>query len=621
MTDWSVSLMERLEVQGPIDLYVEFEEYPLLRQEAHRLWLKDSSRWASQLQNARLFLAFLRGYTFYRELPENDMQFWSNFHAELGIAQLRPEKHQYDALWQVLHSDPRTAAHCHVSLGEERDRREFVRAIREAWGFRSLSARALTNVFVTYYNTSAGEPLNTALLQQLLPAPDEATLRQVRTYDRIFRALTGVVDHLLVVGPELARLPAAELSQRLREDGLNLGEPNVVSFLAHKSEMALWEVLTRVRPSLRRRLKLRQPRRLIASASGVQVRLAAGFHMAGAPVVVRVQDLKTDAPLQMTLEPGGSRVPVHRGAAVFGHLLPGTYTAVSWAGETRGPEIRITVLPPLTWTLGQRPGPVLEGEWSVGKVESEDGRFATFRWRTEAGPLGTVPPGPRLLPMSARLDEDLQVEFELEVDPVGVRLVDRRTGGHVEALSSPHTLEHLDLRPLVPRGMRPSDRRFRAYFESKSAEATEVIAGNLSPLAAFPAALGDRLIIETRAGRRWRRVAAFDHLPQPQIRTVQVLGLRLSVECEAPTGATLRIQEQSVLQASDRTYPVPSAAKVLAPFLLGDVLAERKVNLTLLWPDGTEVCSQVITVDPARTLSADELLITGLGWGQPILLG
>lgn len=159
MTDWQDTLLQRFEQQGPIDLFVSVDEYHRLSEVARGLWQRDSPTWAADPTNCRLLLAYLRGYTFYREVPENDTQFWPNFHAELGLEQPSNMKTRYDALWTVLHSDPCTRAHCHMSYGVERDRREFVRAIRDSWGYRTLGAPQLVALFARYLETCPGEPV------------------------------------------------------------------------------------------------------------------------------------------------------------------------------------------------------------------------------------------------------------------------------------------------------------------------------------------------------------------------------------------------------------------------------------------------------------------------------
>ncbi|MFC0618546.1 hypothetical protein [Deinococcus budaensis] len=609
MTDWREALLERFEQQGPIDLFVSVDEYRRLGEVVRRLWRRDSPTWAADPTTCRLFLAYLRGYTFYREVPENDTQFWPNFHEELGLEQPSNMKTRYDALWTVLHSDPRTRAHCHMSYGVERDRREFVQAIRDSWGYRTLGAPQLIALFARYFEIFPGKTVTPERLRNALGVIDEATLRQAATYDRLFRPLTGIVDHLLATDPTLVRLPYRALSEHLEQNGVLVGEPNVVAFLHHKSEHALRDLLGRLRPSLRHWVRLRQATRTVARAPGVQVRLADGYHPAGQAVVVRVTAPPAALDLEVELVPLGQRVPVRNGAAIFEDVPPGAYRAVTWSHGERGAEASVTVLPPLSWSLPTPRGPLIEGEWHVGRVQTEDGRFAPFRWHPHWEKRGE-----RYVPATTRvaltLDEDLRVELDVTAASIGARLVDAE-GGQVERVHDARDLEALRVCWLRPPHLPARSIRPRVLLES-APDAPVNPHPTLTALARQAPAGDDRIVLEVQVRREWRRVLAVDYAATIVLSDVCVAGNAVRVLGQAPRGSALTVHEAAHSGSVSRQYPWPGGGLLVAPLRLPDVAEPRTVTLTVEAP-GCPVATR--TVDYVPTLGSPwAWAVEGLGW-------
>ncbi|AWR88063.1 hypothetical protein [Meiothermus taiwanensis] len=171
-----------------------------------------------ELVPARVLLGYLRGYFFYREVPENDDALWSNFLQDLGIKdQNLPTKAQYDRLWEALEWHPETRFRLQWSKGGKRD---FISTLDAIFHFRALRLNVLKEAFLSFY--SSGE----------LPA-------QAQPYKRVFRRLKEAMEVLLEEGQPPALDNEQAVLGFLEAAGLYLGEPHPVRLLFNRSDQAL----------------------------------------------------------------------------------------------------------------------------------------------------------------------------------------------------------------------------------------------------------------------------------------------------------------------------------------------------------------------------------------------
>lgn len=248
---WYSNLLEKLRTDGPIRMYVSEEEYAALLSYICDRW---TGRFSWTNDSYLLLLAFLRGYTFYRELSEHEDQFWASFHRELGLNRAVPTPSQYEALWIAFNRHPLVSALC-----IETYRREFVKTIDAVWGIRSLRANQLVRLFLAYYRDHAEEPITGDLIRRIVPDAEPSTVRQAASYNRVFGSLVYAVDFILSRGIRLETLSPDELVARIEQSGLTLGHPNPIRFLHHKSSHALPTIIATLRNEPRWRERKRRP--------------------------------------------------------------------------------------------------------------------------------------------------------------------------------------------------------------------------------------------------------------------------------------------------------------------------------------------------------------------------
>lgn len=608
-------ILARLDEQGPIDLHVTEEEYGWLHGRAKALWLH-ADYWSARDQ--RLFLAFLRGYTFYREVSENENQFWATFHAEFRMGQGLPTKTQYDTLWTALLGHPVTAAHCHVTQGDYRTRRHFVRAIDSIWGIRSLSARQLMSFFDGYYNSFPGQPIDAALMRRLLPDADDATLRQAAAYDRLFRRMVRIVDHILETDPTLAALPPDELTRHLVERGIEVGSPNPVLYFANTTESGLARIVGLASHGTRHRYHFSALRTRVRNTHPyAEAHLAPGYALEGQPVVLQLQDRvgTTRQEVEIRLA-GGQRARVLHGAATFNGLPRGHHVGeLLVAGRAAGRSVEFTVLPEMSWVLSHRDGPLVEGQWQVGTVTLSDGRFGRFRWRPQwnATPTGFAPATTRV---RADLDDDLSVELDVCAQSYGARILDP-VGPHVvERLTSPERLGGMLIRPLQPQKVAPP--AIRVSWGSRPEQPCDATEGrHLRDLALLSPETHDELIVEMRHGTAWYRVLAVPIEVAPTLEhvTCEANALRLLVR---GTGtADIVVQEEVGQQVFSHTHTVRAGQLQSVALQCPDLWAPRTIRVDLTFAECV-VATREVQHAPRQDVRGQlrELLVQGLGWSR-----
>ena len=374
-------ILAQLGREGPVTARLSPAAYALLKEKAARMWrgLRNGrySGWVRWNEEEKLaFLGFLRGYTLYREVPENERQFWAHFHRELGLkagAQVRQA--QYDALWDALSSHPETRPHLVVTNG----RRLFVQTIDRIWGVRGLQARVFANLCRMYLKDHAGRVVDAKLLKELDPTLPEGVLHQAPTYDRILRGLVRAFEALKET-PELAaaylegKASEADLDAYLRKCGLIFSQPNPLMFLRHKSEATLRQLLQEA-------LDARKPGRTVAAQDEQRSRGRAD------PVEVSFERIENPEDLEL-------------------QIIPNVEEAV-----------------------------LAEGVYVTGEVQLMDGRWARFQWCPRCSPDGEAEwsrPEPSPIEVG-----NVRLAFSLKApEAAAVRLRDARTRQPLEVLRS-----------------------------------------------------------------------------------------------------------------------------------------------------------------------------------------
>ena len=236
--DYKGDILRKLERDGAVDLFVSEEEYDFLKKCIRWLWR--STSWMSN--DHKLLLAFFRGYTFYKDLSENESAFWKSFHEELRIQQDTPQNTQYDNLWNALSRNEETRA---FRIRDEHGRRQFVKTIDAIWGIRSFKASEVVPAFINYYRKHPGKAITPEIMGELLDFADDTSEKQRLNYHRVFKSMTAIVDHILDY--DLAVADVDQLEQQLLEDDVVLGEPNALRYFSNKSQKALSEILGTLR--------------------------------------------------------------------------------------------------------------------------------------------------------------------------------------------------------------------------------------------------------------------------------------------------------------------------------------------------------------------------------------
>lgn len=609
------ALYTRFEEHGPVNLHVSEEEYLWLLRRVRGLWV-NAGFWTPREQ--ALMLMFLRGYTFYREISEHENQFWVTFHKDLNLPyDIAPSKAQYDNLWGALNSHTETAPYARWSHGPTRDRREFVATINAVWGVHSLQARELMAFFTTYYNTTPGQKITAALMQRLMPNADDATLRQASSYDRLFRCLVQIVDHLLDTDPGLARLPAEELTAHLHAQQIEVGDPNPVKYFANKTDGGLARLVGLASQGTRHRYRFQPVRTSIRSGHAyAEAHLAPGFALAGEPVSLRLDDriVKVSQHAELRLSTG-ERARLVSGAATFGLLPIGSHEAQLYIdGEPAGRSVTFHVLPPMTWSLSHRTGPLIEGQWQVGTVTLEDGRFGRFRWQPQ-WTMTSAAFAPSTQRIHIMLDNDLHVELDITAQCYGARIIAPDTQQIVTELQSADQLGDLVIRPLVPaRFPQPALRVSWSSAPEHTADAGQ--GQHLRGLIGHAPSPYDELLIEMQHSTTWHRIHAIPVAVPPTIEEVTCEGHILRCRIRGAGGLSLHIQEQAEHQACEHVTPVPLNGILQIPLRLADAWAPR-VLLLKLQLSGCLVAETQVHYAPRRPHLNGELsrlLTRGLGW-------
>ena len=237
------AVLRRLQKQGPVHAPLSEDEYLDLKRQFKKIWLlADRHYWS---EDERLIaLGYLRGYTLFREIPENDRQFWGPFLEELGVAQAQPSRREFDELWDALRSHPETNAYLVI----RNERRMLAQTIDRIWGVKGLRAGPFAELLKEYLRLrEAGEKPDVKAM--LLRWPEHEYIhRHADTYERIFEGIAVLLD-ALQEEPEFAwssfvgEVTEEEFIKTLQKMGLFFSRPHPFAYIRNKSERLLRELL------------------------------------------------------------------------------------------------------------------------------------------------------------------------------------------------------------------------------------------------------------------------------------------------------------------------------------------------------------------------------------------
>ncbi len=240
---WHV-VIRRLKTHGPINFFVNEDEYAYLKSVFKRLWLKDGCK--SWSDDERLVaLGYLRGYTLYREVPENPKEFWGPFFSELNVKQTQPNPFCFDELWEAFSTHPETRKY----LVEKNNNRMLVETINNIWGVKGLRAKALAELLSEYLREreSGREPDAWAMFAA--KSEYRHVAHHSETYKRIFEGVYNLLS-ALKDEPDLAwrylreKTSEEEFIGELQSMGLFFSKPHPFRYLRKKSEKLLRDLLT-----------------------------------------------------------------------------------------------------------------------------------------------------------------------------------------------------------------------------------------------------------------------------------------------------------------------------------------------------------------------------------------
>lgn len=237
------AILRRLQKQGPVHALLSEDEYLHLKRHFKKIWLLANRHYWSEDERL-IALGYLRGYTLFREIPENERLFWGPFLEELGVAQEQPSRREFDELWDALRSHPETSEHLVIKNG----RRMLAQTIDRIWGVKGLRAGPFAELLKEYLRLrEAGEtPDVKAML--LRWSEHEYIHRHADTYERIFEGIAVLLD-ALQEEPEFAwsyfvgEVTEEEFINTLQRMGLFFSRPHPFAYVRNKSDRLLRELL------------------------------------------------------------------------------------------------------------------------------------------------------------------------------------------------------------------------------------------------------------------------------------------------------------------------------------------------------------------------------------------
>ncbi len=425
------NLLSRLERDDPINVEVSYTEYRNhLLPQILLIWKQP---WGWNQASYQRLLLFFRGYSFFRELGENEREFWSNLHHELQFQSTLKNTHR-DLLERALKSDSRIR-----NLFVQDDRREFVKTIDAIWGIKSLNAKTLEKLFRRYFFQATQFEMTPELIRKLLvdasPEEIERTVRQCASYNRIFSGLREAIEFILKNRVDTAHLET--LSQRLHEAGFVFSDPNPIEFFRNKAEKALKTLLVQLRGELKvvqakpKFIRIEQepdedevlqPKRTREEFQ-VEVQYSDNTYEVGSEVELKFSDLPMGTRVLKLSGTTEKEIHFKSNQVTFRLNIGETSAQVFVENEPAARVKRLFCLPELEWSfydhrgekLSHRP---LEGRSLVAEVRiKEDGRYVRKRWQAKWDSTGEMA---LEYPLDFDLDE-LHIEVKLRTEPYAIR--------------------------------------------------------------------------------------------------------------------------------------------------------------------------------------------------------
>lgn len=609
------SLLARLAQADPISVAVTFREYsdhllPL----AKRSW-SNPVLWDAR-ERQRMLL-FFRGYSFFRQLGENEREFWSNLHLELNFTG-QVNNAQRDMLERTLKSDPRIR-----EMFVEDTRREFVKTIDAIWGIRSLNAQNLERLFRRYFLQTKVLDVDAALIRELLKGLEgetvERAVRQSASYNRIFRGLREAIE--FVYQSRIDPSDLATLSARMNAAGFVFSEPNPVEFFRNKAERALRNLFQHLRGELR--VVAQSPKRIVLnppepSEPTVHRTVPKTRELEDFAVNVQYADSTHEFAEVIQLEfhqlPVGTRVLRLSGATVKDIAFTGstpqfiiapgtTHVQVFVDGEPATRPKTLFGLPPLKWRFWNQQGERLtarpvEGRSLTAEVQLEDGTFERVRWsaRWDAD-------GRHLLPSYVQFDfGEYRIEAALSAEAHAVRFLG----------SAAETLETVSETQTWLRVLPDSTQARQRFVTASRARETTLLDEGQRNVQVMPheTEVNDELIIERHVNGNFEAVGRIALRLKPQWHTATVRGTSLELLAFAPLGAVWRVRDGL---RDVREYVVIPEVQFIA---LPDQRRASKRSIAVSLESGHDHLERTLEYTPDwGALIAAELPF-GLGWGE-----
>jgi len=237
------TIKQRLKNNGPIHILLNEDEYVYLKKYFKKIWLETNYKYWSEDERL-IALGYLRGYTLYREIPENPKQFWVPFLAELGLDYSQPGQRRFDELWSAFSMHPQTREYLVIHNG----RRMFVQSINKIWGVKGLRAVALGELLDEYLKKRESDE-KPNMRAMLIAKPEYQHLaRHSETYKRIFEGVYRLLSALkdepdLAWGYLRGEITEKEFISELQSMGLFFSKPHPLKYLRNKSEKLLRKLL------------------------------------------------------------------------------------------------------------------------------------------------------------------------------------------------------------------------------------------------------------------------------------------------------------------------------------------------------------------------------------------
>jgi len=239
---WKV-ISKQLKEHGPVYAMLSEDEYLYLKRHFKKVWrLANRRYWTDDEQ--LVALGYLRGYTLFREVPENDRQFWGPFLEELGVQQEHPSRREFDELWTAFSMHPETKEYLVIKSGK----RMLVQTIDRIWGVKGLRAGPFGELLTEYLKQkeSGVAPDIEAMLKS--KTGYEYVYRHAGTYKRIFEGIARLLDALrdepeFVWNYFVGEISEEEFIETLQSMGLFFSRPHPFAYVRNKSERLLRNLL------------------------------------------------------------------------------------------------------------------------------------------------------------------------------------------------------------------------------------------------------------------------------------------------------------------------------------------------------------------------------------------